>query len=140
VSGGVPPGFQWDEDKNQANIAKHGIDFRDAARVFEMPMLDRVDDRKNYVEVRVNSPGVLAGRIIANVTHTDRDGQISAKLIWSSSLHGAGAAAAALGDDPGMIGARDISRHAGLRYLHLRSARRLVARPERVRGGLSGPG
>jgi uncharacterized DUF497 family protein len=76
VSGGVPPGFQWDEDKNQANIAKHGIDFRDAARVFEMPMLDRVDDRKNYVEVRVNSPGVLAGRIIANVTHTDRDGQI----------------------------------------------------------------
>ena len=26
--------FEWDEDKNQKNIEKHGIDFNDAAMVF----------------------------------------------------------------------------------------------------------
>ena len=27
--------FEWDEEKNAANIKKHGIDFEDAIRVFE---------------------------------------------------------------------------------------------------------
>jgi uncharacterized DUF497 family protein len=26
--------FEWEEGKNQQNIAKHGIDFSDAGRVF----------------------------------------------------------------------------------------------------------
>ena len=26
--------FEWDEEKNQINIEKHGIDFNDAAMVF----------------------------------------------------------------------------------------------------------
>jgi len=27
--------FQWDEDKSRANLLKHGIDFRTAAKVFD---------------------------------------------------------------------------------------------------------
>ncbi len=27
--------FQWDENKNQANIQKHGFDFTDAWEIFE---------------------------------------------------------------------------------------------------------
>ena len=27
--------FEWDEEKNAANVKKHGIDFEDAIRVFE---------------------------------------------------------------------------------------------------------
>ena len=27
--------FEWDEEKNVANVKKHGIDFEDAIRVFE---------------------------------------------------------------------------------------------------------
>ena len=73
--GGFPSGFEWDEEKNQANIRKHGIDFRDAVRVFDKPTLDRVDSRGNYGEVRINSIGNLGGLLVANVTHTDRDGR-----------------------------------------------------------------
>ncbi len=72
--GGFPPGYEWDEAKNQANIRKHGIDFRDAVRVFDKPTLDRLDDRENYGEVRVNSIGDLGGLVVVNVTHTDREG------------------------------------------------------------------
>ena len=31
--------FEWDPVKNQRNIAKHGIDFADAVRIFERPTL-----------------------------------------------------------------------------------------------------
>jgi len=31
--------FEWDEDKNQENIRKHGLDFADAWEIFEAPML-----------------------------------------------------------------------------------------------------
>lgn len=30
--------FEWDADKNRANIRKHGLDFSDAWRVFAGPM------------------------------------------------------------------------------------------------------
>lgn len=70
-----PSGFEWDEAKNQANVRKHGIDFWDAVRVFDRPTLDRVDGRQDYDEVRVNSIGELGGQLIANVTHTDREGR-----------------------------------------------------------------
>jgi uncharacterized DUF497 family protein len=34
----MPPGFEWDVAKNAANVAKHGIDFDDAVRIFEGPV------------------------------------------------------------------------------------------------------
>ena len=43
---------EWDEDKNQANIHKHGIAFEDAVDIFNHPMLSRVDDRADYGEER----------------------------------------------------------------------------------------
>ena len=33
--GGSEVRFEWDDNKEQINIAKHGIDFTTAARVFE---------------------------------------------------------------------------------------------------------
>lgn len=71
--GGFPPGYEWDEDKNQANIRKHGIDFRNAVKVFDQPTLDRIDDRQDYGEVRMRSIGQLSGLVVAMVVHTDRD-------------------------------------------------------------------
>jgi len=35
--------FEWDESKRQANLAKHHIDFRDAKRVFDGPVFERID-------------------------------------------------------------------------------------------------
>ena len=54
--------FEWDGDKNAANIDKHGIDFTDAKRIFEGPTLERIDDRKAYGETRVAAVGVVENR------------------------------------------------------------------------------
>ena len=83
MSGNPPPGFQWDEEKNRINFEKHGLDFQEAVRIFEKPTLNLIDNRRDYGEVRTNSLGDLDGQVIANVTHTDRDGEtrlISARL------------------------------------------------------------
>ena len=41
--------FEWDEQKNQENIKKHGFDFSDAHKVFELPMLVNLDDRSRDI-------------------------------------------------------------------------------------------
>lgn len=57
----MPPGFEWDAAKNAANIAKHRIDFNDAARIFEGPVLEQIDNRRDYGEERVAVTGVVMG-------------------------------------------------------------------------------
>lgn len=32
--------FEWDEEKRLASIAKHGVDFSDACRLFRCPFFD----------------------------------------------------------------------------------------------------
>ena len=45
--------FEWDENKNQTNIRKHGIDFYDAAYVFSDPFaLSIPDDEHSEMEER----------------------------------------------------------------------------------------
>ena len=45
--------FEWDERKRAANLAKHGIDFVRAARIFQNPVLERTDVREDYGEKRL---------------------------------------------------------------------------------------
>ena len=40
-------GFEWDEDKSNANLIKHGIDFEDAREVFYGPVIIRGSNRNN---------------------------------------------------------------------------------------------
>lgn len=44
--------FEWDDNKNSANIEKHGLDFRDAVIIFDNPIIETIDNRNNYGEVR----------------------------------------------------------------------------------------
>jgi uncharacterized DUF497 family protein len=44
--------FTWDPAKNVTNVRRHGIAFRDAARIFDGPTVERIDDRYEYGEVR----------------------------------------------------------------------------------------
>ncbi len=44
--------FEWDEDKREANIRRHGVDFVRAAQMFSNPILERPDDREDYGEDR----------------------------------------------------------------------------------------
>ena len=55
--------FEWDERKARANLRKHLVSFLTAAAVFENEMLERVDDREDYGEVR----WIALGRVDAEV-------------------------------------------------------------------------
>ncbi len=63
--------FEWDEEKNAANIKNHGIDFLDAALIFENPTLEAIDDRADYGEVRTIAFG-LSGETVLQVVYTWR--------------------------------------------------------------------
>ncbi len=65
--------FEWDAAKNRANIRKHGIDFADAARIFDGLVLERVDDRFDYGEERVVAVGEVEGRTVL-VVYSRRGG------------------------------------------------------------------
>ena len=66
--------FEWDEAKNRRNIAKHGIGFARASRIFDGPTLEAVDDRVDYGEHRIKALGLLEGSLLLAVIHTDRNG------------------------------------------------------------------
>ena len=40
--------FEWDNRKNNANIAKHGIDFEFAKEIFSSIWISKPDNRKDY--------------------------------------------------------------------------------------------
>jgi uncharacterized DUF497 family protein len=56
-------GFEWDEDKNRANLIKHGIDFEDASEVFYGPVIIRGSNRNN--EERWVAIGISYDRILS---------------------------------------------------------------------------
>ncbi|OFV94740.1 MAG: hypothetical protein A3H28_17255 [Acidobacteria bacterium RIFCSPLOWO2_02_FULL_61_28] len=60
----------WDPKKNRRNVARHGIAFEDAVKIFEGPTLEQVDERFDYGEVRVYAVGVVNG-IEITVIYTD---------------------------------------------------------------------
>ena len=64
--------FEWDERKNESNISKHGFDFADADRIFNLPMLVFFDDRQDYGEDRLVGIGLLDGRVVV-VVYTEPD-------------------------------------------------------------------
>ncbi len=66
--------FEWDEKKNRLNIAKHGIGFDRAARIFDGPTVDHPDNSEDYGEERTISVGMVEGILVLVVVHTDRDG------------------------------------------------------------------
>ncbi len=63
--------FEWDETKNATNVAKHGISFQAASRVFGRPRLRFEDNRRDYGERRFRVIAVLEGEEIA-VIYTER--------------------------------------------------------------------
>ena len=68
--------FEWDENKNQKNIEKHGISFERAKSIFDYRVLTRIDDRYDYGETRDISLGLLEGVTIIAVVHTKREDKI----------------------------------------------------------------
>jgi uncharacterized DUF497 family protein len=71
--------FDWDNNKNQSNIAKHGISFEEAITIFDDPnILNYEDTRFNYRETRFVSIGQIIlvtqeKTVIIVVIHTQRN-------------------------------------------------------------------
>ncbi len=55
--------FEWDEGKNEVNIDKHGLDFTDTYRIFDLPMAVELDERGDYGENRWIG-GMLNGQVV----------------------------------------------------------------------------
>jgi uncharacterized DUF497 family protein len=55
--------FEWDEDKNRANLRKHGLDFAETEEMFRGALLVRPDTREDYGEKRWIGIGMIQGRI-----------------------------------------------------------------------------
>lgn len=63
--------FEWDEAKRRSNYEKHGLDFRDAEKVFQGSLVTVLDSRQDYGEERYISLGMLADVVVV-VVHTSR--------------------------------------------------------------------
>jgi uncharacterized DUF497 family protein len=63
--------FEWDNAKERANIAKHRLDFRTAARVFADPFMIEFEDEREDREIRWNAIGMVDRRLLF-VTYTER--------------------------------------------------------------------
>lgn len=63
--------FEWDQAKSDTNLRERGFGFDFAALVFAGPVLEFLDDRKDYREVRVQAIGAVDD-IILSVIYTDR--------------------------------------------------------------------
>ena len=67
--------FTWDEKKRKLNLAKHGIDFHDAASIFDGPLVTVEDMREDYGERRYVALGFLAD-VVVSLTYTERGDRI----------------------------------------------------------------
>lgn len=54
----------YDPAKRERTLAERGLDFEDAARVFEGDTLTVEDDRADYGEIRWQTFGLLDGRLV----------------------------------------------------------------------------
>ncbi|NES01547.1 MAG: BrnT family toxin [Okeania sp. SIO2F4] len=66
--------FEWDENKNQQNLRKHGISFEEATEIFYGIVFTAIDERYDYGEIREISIGAIQGVVIITVVHTEGNG------------------------------------------------------------------
>jgi uncharacterized DUF497 family protein len=68
--------FEWDDAKAAANLARHGISFETARKVFKDPIaVDESDSREEYGEDRFTLIGMADGRLLL-VAYTMREDRI----------------------------------------------------------------
>ena len=56
--------FEWDDEKRQTNLAKHGIDFELACKIFDGPTIEALDSRRDYGEMRIGAYGEVSGVVL----------------------------------------------------------------------------
>jgi len=68
--------FEWDEDKSQQNIAKHGISFKEACKAFDDPWRCELPDvDHSHHEERYLCFGIVQGTVVT-VCYTIRNDRV----------------------------------------------------------------
>jgi len=67
--------FDWDEEKRFKNLEKHGVDFYDAYLMFQTPLIQEPDYRRDYGERRYIATGEWQDKILV-MAFTVRQGTI----------------------------------------------------------------
>ena len=78
--------FTWDERKRKLNLAKHGIDFWNAAAIFDGPLVTVEDTREDYGEPRYLALGLFEG-IVVSLAYTERNDQVRIISIRKALKH-----------------------------------------------------
>jgi len=73
--------FEWDEAKRLSNLEERGVDFRDAALIFQGTVIVKEDTRENYGEQRFRAIGQVDNEYYV-VAYTWR-GEL-ARGIWTT--------------------------------------------------------
>ncbi len=69
--------FEWDAEKNEVNLQKHGVTFEEAVTVFADPLSDTFDDPDHsFDENRFLTIGTSSAGQLLIVSHTDRSDKI----------------------------------------------------------------
>ena len=66
--------FSYDPDKRAVTLARRGLDFADAPRLFAGPQATLLDDRQDYGEARYQTYGRIDGRLMLVVWTAREDG------------------------------------------------------------------
>lgn len=59
--------FEWDENKRQSNLRKHGVDFVAASKIFENYTVEFEDNRYDYGEDRFVAIGIIGNQTLTVV-------------------------------------------------------------------------
>jgi uncharacterized DUF497 family protein len=57
--------FEWDPAKEEKNVRERDLDFTMASRIWDRPVLEMIDGRRDYGETRIMAFGKIDGRLIA---------------------------------------------------------------------------
>jgi hypothetical protein len=69
--------FEWDSEKDEANLKKHGVSFSEAATVFADPLTSTISDPDHSVgEERYVTVGLSYRQRVLVVAHRDDDDRI----------------------------------------------------------------
>ena len=74
--------FEWDNNKLEENLEKHGVDFLKAMLIFESAVSTLEDKRKDYGEQRFVSIGMV-GKDCIVVVHTPRGEKTRLISAWN---------------------------------------------------------
>jgi uncharacterized DUF497 family protein len=77
--------FEWDNQKADHNLLKHGVSFREASTVFDDPLIvtfddpDHSDDEDRFIAIGTSAEGRLL--MVAHTDRYDRIRIISARIL-----------------------------------------------------------